>query len=130
MIQPGIDNSDHPIGLVSCSEDSFSVFDEIFLNVIKEFHGKNIILQKFEKENYTLAKSLINNMSNNFNEKFFSISVTTSRNFSGYQFSPKISRSERIDVETIFINLLRKYELDIFEESSKMTSLRKIKNYF
>jgi len=123
IIQAGLDNPDHPIGVIACSKDSYYTFDEILLNTAKQFHNKNINLQKFEKENYALLKSIISNLDELFKNHLLSVEIQNLRNISNFPFSSKISRSERREVVNIIVNILKKLENEIFGEGGKFIDL-------
>ncbi len=125
IIQAGLDNQDHPIGVVATSADAYITFEEILIQIASNFHKKNLKLSTFEKENYPLVKNFLQNMEEIFNNYCVDYEIVVNRNLNNYNFSPKISRSDRKEVETSLINSIKKVEGDIFEQNGVFVDLTK-----
>ncbi len=125
IIQAGLDNPDHPIGIIACSKDSYYTFDELLINAAKEFHKRNLKLTKCEKENFPMLKSIISNFEELFQKHLVKIEVQNYRNLSDFPFSSKIKRSDRRELEKIIVSTLKKLETDLFDENGKFFDLRK-----
>jgi hypothetical protein len=130
IIQAGIDNQDHPIGIVSPSKDAYFTFEEIFVNAASNFHNRNIRLTKYDKENYAMIKNILNTTEDFLNKIISSIEISTNRNVEGHNFSSKISRSNRRELARNILHVLKSEESQIFEENGKFLSLENNKDLF
>lgn len=119
VIQAGIDNPDHPIGLVAPSKDAYYTFEDILIPAASFFHNRNIRLTKYEKENFLMLKNMINSLEDFLNTVVQGIEISTVRNIEGFSFLSKISRSNRREVARTVLNFLKAQESEIFEESGK-----------
>lgn len=119
IIQPGLDNPDHPIGIVALSKDCYFTFDELFLKAAQIIHNRNIELAKHEKESFLLIKNLLPNLEEILLKIINEIVITTNRNVDGYLFSGKISRSDRRELTRNILQVLKTEETNIFEENGK-----------
>jgi hypothetical protein len=130
IIQAGIDNQDHPIGIVCPSKDAFFIFDEIFVNAASNFHSRNIRLTKYDKESYQIIKNILNTAEDFLTKIICSIEISTNRNVEGYNFSSKISRSYRRELARNILHILKSEESQVFEENGKFLSLENNKDLF
>ena len=123
IIQSGLDNPDHPIGVVALSKDCYITFDEILQTIAQIFHNRNIKLSKYEKENYNLVISILSNMNDIFSNLIKEFEISTNRNLNDYLFSGAISRSDRRELARYVLQFIKLKENDIFEENGKFLSL-------
>lgn len=131
IIQAGIDNPDHSLGLVAVSKDSYYTFDELLINAAKMIHNRNVGLSKNEKENFSVVKSLLNNLEEVLTNSVDEFEITVNRNFEGHSFTSKISRSDRRDLARSAIQIIKSEENEVFDESGKFLVLsdkKEIKN--
>lgn len=110
IIQPGIDNPSHPIGLVAYSKDCYYTFDDILMNAAQIYHKRNIYLNKYEKENIQMLLSIINSMDTLLEKSIHSIKISTNRNLDNFPFSGKINRNQRREITNKFYEAIKKYE--------------------
>jgi hypothetical protein len=123
IIQPGLDNPDHPVGVVALSKDCYFTFEDILVNIAKTYHNRNLKLAKYEKDNYGVIKSILSNMEEIISKYLKEIELSSSRNIEGYLFSGKISRSDRREIEKRVVQFLKNKEESIFDETGKFISL-------
>ena len=125
IIQAGLDNPEHPIGVVAPSEDAYTSFEEILVSIATRFHKKNIKLTAHEKENYALVKNFLQNMEELINDNCVEYEIIANRNVSNFLFSSKISRSERKEIASFVINNIKKIEADVFGNTGVFVDLDK-----
>lgn len=130
IIQPGLDNPDHPIGVVSTSKDSYFTFDDILVNIAQLYHNRNLRLKKYEKENFALIKNLINNLEDLLKNVVEEVEISANRNVENNLFSSKISRSDRRELARSILQVIKNEEGEIFEENGKFLSLEDTKDLF
>jgi hypothetical protein len=123
IIQPGLDNPDHPIGVVALSKDCYFTFEDILVPIVKSYHNRNIKLAKFEKDNYGIVKSLLTNMEALIGKSLRELEISTNRNIEEYLLSGRVSRSDRREIEKRVLQFLKNKESSIFDESGKYLSL-------
>ncbi len=123
IIQPGLDNPEHPIGVVALSKDCYNTFDEILVSIAQSYHSRNIRIAKYEKENYKLVNSLLNNMEEIFSKFVLDVEITSNRNLNEYLFSGAISRNDRRDVARNILQMIKIKENEVFDEAGKFLSL-------
>lgn len=119
LIQPGLDLPNHFSGIVSHSKDCYFSFDELLIQAAQNFHKRNLYLTKYEKENFNVLLSLLNNMDNFLSKIIYEIKIETHRNFEGQLFSGKIKRNERREISDKVKNNLEKIEKEIYEEKEE-----------
>jgi protein-arginine kinase len=119
IIQPGLDNPDHPIGVVALSKDCYYTFEDILINIAKTYHHRNIKLAKYEKDNYGIIKSILINLDELMGKTLKEVELSCSRNIDGYLFSGRISRSDRREIQKRVTQFLKNNEQEIFDESGK-----------
>ena len=125
VIQAGLDNLDHPIGVIATSPDAYITFEEILINVANKFHKKNIKLVNYDKENYAMVKNFLSNMEDFFNIYCVEYEIVANRNLNDFCFSSKISRSERKEVGNLIMNSIRKIENEVFNTNGVFVDLDK-----
>ena len=125
IIQAGLDNLDHPIGVVATSADAYSTFEEILISCANKFHKRNLNLSNHQKENYVLVKNFITEMEEFINDKCIEYEIISNRNINNYCFSSKISRSERKEVLNFLINSIKKIENEVFSTNGLFVELDK-----
>jgi hypothetical protein len=125
VIQAGLDNPDHPIGLVSPSKDAYYTFEDILVTAAMKIHQRNLRLNKYEKENFPLLKNLILNSEEFLTSIILDLDLNTTRNIESYSFTSKISRSSRRDLARNLLQELKSNENEVFEEQGKFLSLEK-----
>jgi len=130
IIQPGLDNPDHPLGVVATSKDAYFTFDDILINIAQLYHNRNMRLKKHEKENYALIKNLITTMEDLLNKIIEDVEISTHRNVDNHLFSSKISRSDRRELARSILQIIKTEESDIFDESGKFLSLEDTREVF
>ncbi len=119
VIQPGVDNPEHSIGLVSYSKDCYYAFEDILINAAQIFHKRNIHLAKYDKESNEMLINILNSMDSILEKNIFEIKITTNRNLEGIPFSGKINRSQRREVTNRLYEQLKKIENEIYENEEK-----------
>jgi len=119
IIQPGIDNPDHPIGLVSYSKDCYYTFEDILISAAQLFHKRNLYLAKYEKESNKMLISIINSMDSFLEKNIFEVKISTNRNLEGIPFSGKINRNQRREVTSRLYEQIKKIENEIYENEEK-----------
>jgi hypothetical protein len=123
LIQAGVDNSDHPIGLCAPSKDAYFTFEDILIKAASQFHNRNISLNKFEKENYLVTKNILSSSEDYLKTLIERIQITSNRNIEGHAFASKITRSGRREVARSVLSVLKAEESNIFDENGKFLSV-------
>ncbi len=123
LIQAGVDNPDHPVGLCAPSKDAYFTFEDILIRAASQFHNRNISLNKFEKENYPIIKNILTSSEDYLKSLVEKIEITSNRNIEGHPFTSKITRSGRREVARTVLSVLKGEESNIFEENGKFLSL-------
>ena len=113
IIQGGIDNEDHKIGIVAASADCYVIFHEIFIEVANFYHKREFKQNKFENESYSMLKNFIMNMDDLLDNHLIEFEIHTKRNISDYAFSPKISRGNRKELANLIKETITKFEKDV-----------------
>lgn len=119
IIQPGVDNPEHPIGLVSYSKDCYYTFEDILITAAQLFHKRNLHLTKYENESNDMLISILNSMESILEKNIFEIKISTNRNLEGFPFSGKINRNQRREITSRLYEQLRKIENEIYENEEK-----------
>jgi len=119
IIQPGIDNPDNPIGLVSYSKDCYYTFEDILINAAQIYHKKNLHLSKYEKEANDMLISVLNSMDSFLEKNISEIKISTHRNYDSFPFSGKINRNQRREITSKLHEQIRKIENEIYEGEEK-----------
>jgi len=126
IIQCGIDNQSDHIGAVALSAESYSTFNELFLELSNVYHKKDIKQTKFENESYPMLKSFIMNMDTLLDEFCISFEVGAARNLSDFPFSPKISRGSRKALGNLVKENLCKIEANVFSQKGSFSGIEKM----
>jgi hypothetical protein len=126
IIQCGIDNQSDHIGAVALSAESYSTFNELFLELSNVYHKKDIKQTKFENESYPMLKSFIMNMDTLLDEFCVSFEVGAARNLSDFPFSPKISRGSRKALGNLVKENLCKIEANVFSQKGSFSGIEKM----
>lgn len=119
IIQPGVDNPQHPIGLVAYSKDCYYAFEDLLISAAQVFHKRNLHLAKYEKESNEMLISILNSMDSFLEKNLYALKISTNRNFDGFPFSGKISRNQRREVTNRLYEQLKKMENEIYENEEK-----------
>lgn len=119
IIQPGVDNPEHPIGLVSYSKDCYYTFEDILISAAQIFHKRNLHLAKYEKESNEVLVSILNSMDSFLEKNIYEIKISSNRNLDGFPFSGKINRNQRREVTSRFFEQLKKIENEVYENEEK-----------
>ncbi len=119
IIQPGIDNPDHPIGLVSYSKDCYYTFEDILISAAQKYHQRNLHLLKYERDTNDMIISVLNSMDNFLEKNIYEIKISTNRNLEGFPFSGKINRNQRREITSRLYEQIKKFENFIYEDQEK-----------
>lgn len=130
IIQSGLDNPDHPVGVIAVSKSSYYTFDEILIKAAEIYHNRNLRLNKYQKEDFTSLKTLLLENEDLFSKIIEDIEINTNRNLDGFVFPAKISRSERKNVARNILQVLKMKESTVFSETGKFLSLENSKDLF
>ncbi|MBF0204669.1 MAG: hypothetical protein HQK67_10235, partial [Desulfamplus sp.] len=102
-LRSGIDNPDSSIGIYAGDEESYDVFSDIFIPVIKQYHDIDEILKYPAKSDLTA----INFPDPDPEHKYIiSTRIRVARNLADFPFTPVISSIERKKVEKIILESL------------------------
>ena len=128
IIQPGLDNPAHPVGVLACSKSSYFTFDEILVCIAQIHHKRNLRSIEYQKENYENVKFMINDLKIILNENLLEVQITSIRNIDGFSFSSKISRFERREISKKILEFILKSENSLLGKHGKFAQFESYTN--
>ena len=107
LIHSGVQNQDSSIGVYAGDMDSYSIFSELLLPVIYEYHGYSEA-ESHSRDFSPFAGEMGNSASDN--QYIQSTRIRVGRNLSGFPLGPCISLSQRNEVESLVAGELGKLD--------------------
>lgn len=98
----------------------FSKYFDRFLSII---HDQNIKQEKFEKESYSMLKSLLINFDEIMDSYFIDCTIETKRNFDKFNFPCNMSLKERNEIQNKIKAFIQKNELAIFKSKGEFKEI-------
>ena len=104
VISVGLQNPDHPVGVVACDAGCYSVFSALYGKVLSNIYPGRT-WQEHQRGGIPVPQLLL---PQEVSERIVGFTVEYRRNLSGFSFPPRCTRAERAQVELILKDLLAK----------------------
>ena len=105
VISVGLQSSAHPVGVVACDADCYSVFSELYRRVLHNIYPGNTLQKEHPRGEIPIPEVLL---PPEVSEHITGFKFEYRRNLSAFSFPPRCTRAERAQLEVILKDLLSK----------------------
>ena len=123
FIQAGVTQPKLPYGIACCDAECPSVFNDLYLPIVRAVHGIDPLTEKFETEMSAVGMALGEEREKVLAEHVDSIRIKTSRNISGLPFPPSCNQAEREEVETLLVAAFKSLDGDVAGDYERLQDM-------